>query len=145
MSVETLSEGWFDRYLGEHGYKWATHPDYGIGKFPDREIRRGGLTAVCEIKQFDTDPASHLGTGGGYVDRYGLIRGAIKAAADQLRPLEDSAMPLVVVLANPQGRLAVETIETLSASAVRLPHGLFNAPQDRRWAPDYERGRIVLL
>jgi hypothetical protein len=66
---------------------------------------RDGLTAVCEIKQFDKNPLAwmHETGQGGWIDEYKPVRGAVKRACDQLRPLKGHGLPLVVVLANPHG------------------------------------------
>jgi hypothetical protein len=68
-------------------------------------IRRDGLAAVCEVKQFDKNPLAwmHETQTGGWVDEYKPVRGAVRQAADQLRPLKGHGLPLVVVLANPNG------------------------------------------
>src|SRR6266498_570030 len=40
---------------------------------------------------------------GGWFDEHKPVRGAVKQAANQLRPLKEHGLPLVVVLANPSG------------------------------------------
>jgi hypothetical protein len=100
----TASEAWFDTYLSAQGYTWEPEPDLGIPKRPDRLIHRDGLSAVCEVKQFDTDPFAWMGAGqSGWIDEHKPVRGAVKQAANQLRPLKGRGLPLVVVLANPNG------------------------------------------
>jgi hypothetical protein len=101
----TASEVWFDTYLRLHAYTWTPEPDLGIPKRPDRLIERDGLSAVCEVKQFDKNPLAwmHETQTGGWVDEYKPVRGAVRQAADQLRPLKGHGLPLVVVLANPNG------------------------------------------
>jgi hypothetical protein len=100
------SEVWFDRYLREHGYDPGDpEPDLGVSKKPDRLIERGGQRVVCEIKQFERGVfAGRSGSIGSLLPRDVLkpIRSAVKEAADQLRPLQGSGDPLVVVLANPK-------------------------------------------
>jgi hypothetical protein len=68
-------------------------------------IHRDGLSAVCEVKQFDKDPIGWMReTGqGGWFDENKPVRGAVRQAANQLRPLKGRGLPLVVVLANPNG------------------------------------------
>jgi hypothetical protein len=74
-------------------------------KRPDRLVNRDGLSAVCEVKQFDKDPLAWMReTGqGGFFDEHKPVRGAVKQAANQLRPLKGRGLPLVVVLGNPNG------------------------------------------
>jgi hypothetical protein len=101
----TASEVWFDTYLRAHGYTCKPEPDLGIAKRPDRLIARDGATAVCEVKQFDKDPLAwmHETGQGGFIDEHKPVRRAVKQAAHQLRPLRGHGLPLVVVLANPNG------------------------------------------
>lgn len=101
----TASEVWFDMYLLAHGYEWEIEPDLGVPKRPDRLVMRDGLSAVCEVKQFDNDPLAWMReTGqGGFFDEHKPVRRAVKQAAEQLRPLRGRGLPLVVVLANPNG------------------------------------------
>lgn len=100
----TASEVWFDTYLRVHGYTWETEPNLDIPTRPDRLIHRDGLSAMCEVKQFDKDPFGWMReTGqGGFIDEHKSVRRAVKEAADQLRPLKGRGLPLVVVLANPK-------------------------------------------
>ena len=145
----TASEVWFDTYLRAHGYTWELEPDLGIPKRPDRLIHRDGLSAVCEVKQFDKDPIGWMReTGqGGWFDENKPVRGAVRQAANQLRPLKGRGLPLVVVLANPNGYHVdlsgwVEVIPAVSEEAVPLPESFFNGPNDRRWRSDRETERI---
>jgi hypothetical protein len=101
----TPSEVWFDTYLRSHGYQWHVEPDLGVSKRPDRLVMRDGLSAVCEVKQFDKDPLAWMyeTQQAGFIDEHKPVRRAVKQAADQLRPLKGRGLPLVVVLANPNG------------------------------------------
>jgi hypothetical protein len=100
------SEAWFDRYVAEHGRDpGEAEPELGIEKNPDRLIRWNDVEVVCEIKQFERDPFGLL------LNRVGVlgltsalrqVRKAIERAAKQLKPLDGSGRPLVVVLANPK-------------------------------------------
>src|SRR6266545_1017256 len=124
-------------------------PDLGVPKRPDRLIHRDGLSAVCEVKQFDKDPIGWMReTGqGGWFDENKPVRGAVRQAANQLRPLKGRGLPLVVVLANPNGYHVdlsgwVEVIPAVSEEAVPLPESFFNGPNDRRWRYDRETERI---
>jgi len=112
-------------------------------------IHRDGLSAVCEVKQFDKDPIGWMReTGqGGWFDENKPVRGAVRQAANQLRPLKGRGLPLVVVLANPNGYHVdlsgwVEVIPAVSEEAVPLPESFFNGPNDRRWRYDRETERI---
>jgi hypothetical protein len=101
----TASEVWFDSYLRAHDYTWKVEPDLGVVKRPDRLVKRNNLSAVCEVKQFDKDPLAWMyeTRQGGFIDEHKPVRRAVKQAADQLRPLKGRGLPLVVVLANPNG------------------------------------------
>jgi hypothetical protein len=86
----TASKVWFDTYLRAHGYTWHREPNLGIPKRPDRLIHRDGLSAVCEVKQFDKDPIGWMRETGqeGWFDENKPVRGAVRQAANQLRPLK---------------------------------------------------------
>jgi hypothetical protein len=100
----TKSEIWFDSYLKAHGYTYDVEPDYGVPKHPDRLVTRDGLQAVCEVKQFDSNPLDGIPSEQAvWVNMHKPVRSAVKQAANQLRPLEGRGLPLVVVLANPKG------------------------------------------
>jgi hypothetical protein len=100
------SEAWFDRYVTEHGHDpGEAEPDLGIEKNPDRLIRWNDVEVVCEIKQFEHDPFALLLNRVGILDLTSAlrqVRKAIERAAKQLKPLDGSGRPLVVVLANPK-------------------------------------------
>ena len=96
----------FEAYLDEHGYPPRVHePDLGIKRRPDYLVHRNGEECVCEVKEFEETPGRSLrGRGGGTRSMEVVlqpVRNKIRAAARQLKPLADSGMPLVVVLANP--------------------------------------------
>jgi hypothetical protein len=106
----TISEGWFDEYLHDNGYSFEIEPDFDVPKRPDRLIERVGVQAVCEIKEFTTDAIQRRWPEGG--SRFGsfgsdwflTVRRQISSAAEQLEPLNDRGLPLVIVLANPRAQ-----------------------------------------
>lgn len=102
----------FERYLRESGHSgWREHePDLGINTRPDYRISKNGASAVAEVKEFDDGKLhrrlveSNRNQGFFVGDRevFGDVRNKIRAAARQLKPLEGSGIPLVVVLTNPK-------------------------------------------
>jgi hypothetical protein len=102
------SEAWFDEYVRSHGQDAGEpEPDLGIEKNPDRLISWNGHQVVCEIKQFEASPFDRLlGTFGtlGMREVLNPVRRKVAKASAQLKPLADSGLPLVAVLANPQGQ-----------------------------------------
>jgi hypothetical protein len=102
------SEIWFDEYVRSLGKDPGDpEPDLGIEKNPDRLITWNGHEVVCEIKQFEANPFDRLlGTFGTLSMREALnpVRRKVMKASEQLKPLAESGLPLVVVLANPQGQ-----------------------------------------
>lgn len=105
----TLSEVRFESYLSEHGYVFEHEPDLGVPKRPDYLISEAatGAHGVVEIKEFTTTRITErLHKGGGTAalspkEVYGAVRGAVDAAARQLRDLAKQERPLVIALANP--------------------------------------------
>ena len=98
------SERWFDRYVTDHGHDpGEPEPDLGVEKKPDRLIQWNGVEVVCEIKQFNKDPLGSSNQTKTIDMKTALkpVRKAIGRAAKQLKPLEGTDRPLVVVLANP--------------------------------------------
>jgi hypothetical protein len=105
-----VSEAWFDEYLASHGYDFQHEPDLGVRTRPDRLIKRDGLAAICEVKEFTTDPMLRRWPQGGSgfgsfsgTEWFLNVRRTISAAARQLEPLSGDDRPLVIVLANPHG------------------------------------------
>ena len=103
----TASEDRFDRYVRDHRQDpGEPEPELGIEKKPDRLITWNHIEIVCEIKQFDNDP---FGDWNGQARTMDLktalkaVRRPISYAAEQLKPLAGRGLPLVVVLANPNG------------------------------------------
>lgn len=123
-SRPTQSEIWFDRYVRQHGHDPGVgEPDLGSQRRPDRLIRWNGHEVVCEIKEFAQDvvPASR-GVGAIALERwYGAVRGQVHAAARQMRELADSGLPLVAVLANPQGMFVPLAVDEVIAALYGNP------------------------
>lgn len=135
------AERWFERYLRAHGYEYEYEPDIGVSKRPDFLVRRDGERVVCEVKAFEevtklekrlagTKQATMVSDD----EVYGPMRGAVKNAASQLKPLAGTGLPLVVVLANPKGQMVHLDME-------RLVEAMFGNPIWRgRYDP--EEGRV---
>lgn len=124
----------FERYLRAHGYEWEHEPELGVSSRPDYRVRRSGVEAICEVKQFETRAIREFGeaAGGPVVVPprllYDTIRNQLDSAARQLKPLADRDIPLVVVLANP-----------LRATVLLDPPFLFHAMYGGgHWATDGE-------
>ena len=104
----TESEQWFDQYLADHGYAFQIEPNLGIQKRPDRLIERNGNSAICEVKEPETDAMRRRWPeGGSQIGTFSTdewlrnVRRPISRAARQLAELEGDERPLVIVLANP--------------------------------------------
>lgn len=111
---KTSGDELFERYLHDHGYEPGPHEPsleyHGITKRPDYLPHCGTARIACEVEQF-TPGASALerrlagqrtGTASPK-EVYGPIRKRVESAAKQLKPLRPLEIPLVVVLANPEG------------------------------------------
>lgn len=105
------AERWFERYLRAHEYTYEYEPKFDpeIPTKPDFMVRRGNAEMVCEVKGFETEPAVERRVRGlnqvtmlSAKEMLGPMRGAVREAARNLKPLEGSPWPLVVVLANPE-------------------------------------------
>lgn len=111
---KTSGDELFERYLQDHGYEPGSHEpsleDYGIAKRPDYLPNRGTVCIACEVEQF-TPGASTLErrlagqrtASASPKEVYGPIRKRVESAAKELKPLRALEIPLVVVLANPEG------------------------------------------
>lgn len=108
------SEQWFESYATERGLDGADdhQPDLGGTAEPDFRVSRGDLSAIVEVKEFETSYLDRALKAGG--SRNVVITGAEqelstvrhkigKAAKLQLRPYVDRGEPLIVCLANPRG------------------------------------------
>lgn len=141
---QTESEVWFDRYVRDHGHDPGEHePDLGIQRNPDRLLTWNGHQVVCEIKEFAQDviPAG-AGVGAIAPERwYGAVRSQVHAAARQMRELAESGLPLVAVLANPQGMFVPLGVDEVISA-------LYGNPQiqmriDRATGAAIDEGRFV--
>src|SRR5450755_276458 len=125
--MRTASEQRFETYLTDEGYEFEHEPELRTIKRPDYLIRRSGLEAVCEVKEFKTTAIrDHLEQMGGTAALsarlvFGAVRGQVDAAARQLKPLADGPRPLVVVLANPHGA-------DVNLGAEHVVHALYGNP-----------------
>jgi hypothetical protein len=144
------AERWFERYLSAHGYEYEYEPDLGVEKRPDFLIERDGLRVVCEVKAFEQVPAlqKKLEAATGPVmassdEVYGPMRSAVRQAASQLKPLADSGLPLVVVLANPLDYRVQLDIKHLIEAMFGNPGwaGAFNAEKGEIEGLNFEYGR----
>lgn len=119
MAELNEAEQRFAAYLDDHGYAWKHEPDYQaelglaapLATKPDFLIERGGHRAVAEVRQFESsvlqNQLSKSGRAGvvGPEKVFGAQRSAMYEKAQQLRPFSGSGVPLLIVLANPLGKL----------------------------------------
>lgn len=129
MAQQPPAELRFERYLAAYGYSWEYEPDLGRRERVDYVIRRGQVTAACEVKEFETTAIRELG------DRVGTpvivpphllyrtIRSQVKRAARKLKPLAERAWPLLVVLSNPRGASVMLDPRTVFTSLYGQPGG----------------------
>lgn len=144
------AERWFERYLHDHEYEYDYEPDLGVTKRPDFVIERNDVKVVCEVKAFEKVPAlqKRLDGATGPVmassdEVYGPMRSAVREAAAQLKPLADSGLPLVVVLANPLGYLIQLNMDHLIEAMFGNPGwaGKFDAEKGQVEEMKFEYGR----
>lgn len=118
MGQRAAGDLMFEAYLAEQGYDEVPHePDLGVGKFPDYVIERNRQRCVVEVKEFACE-SSPFPTGSGYgsLDSATLlkpIRGQLREAARKFKPMQQLGLPLVVMLANPNGALLDLRIESI--------------------------------
>jgi hypothetical protein len=136
----TASEVWFDTYLRAHGYTWELEPDLRIPKRPDRLIYRDGLSAVCEVKQFDKDPIGWMhetgqggdsrperdprcltGQGGGGLHPQNLSPGLVACAGFACKPLDDATFGVGSRPRRPPTPSLLGRWSTVSITATRKP------------------------
>lgn len=109
-----VSEQWFESYAIERGLDGARdhQPALGGTARPDFRVSRGSLSAIVEVKEFETSyldrtlkeagPRNVVMTGA--EQELSTVRHKIgKAAKVQLRPYVGRGEPLIVCLANPRG------------------------------------------
>ncbi len=124
---KTSGDELFERYLCDHQIDPGPHePDLshlGIVKRPDFLPRRGESRIACEVEQFAPGASklekrlatTRVGSFGSS-EVYGPVRRRVASAAKQLKPLRDLDIPLVVVLANPDGAMVALTVEDVLAA-----------------------------
>jgi hypothetical protein len=125
----TNSETRFAEYLIVHGYQPERDVDWGARfgvdtpKDPDFLVSRAGEDlAICEVKEFTDTPLDRRLADARYAtsssaELYASVSDAVRdAAREQLRPFADIGLPLVVVLANPHGKMVALTPETMPMS-----------------------------
>jgi hypothetical protein len=117
MPALNEAEERFAAYLDEFDYTWSHEPDYQAEFLlpgpqltrPDFLVERDGMRVVAEVRQFETTAVTdRLARSGGYAslsekEVYGALRFGLVEKAEQLRPLANAGVPLVIVLANPLG------------------------------------------
>jgi hypothetical protein len=110
---KTIADEWFEDYLRDHGHDPGEHePDlrsWDVATRPDFLPKRGTSQIACEVEQFGTASklarrlAEQRTVAASDAEVYGPIRHRVGKAARQLKPLASRGLPLVVVLANPDG------------------------------------------
>ncbi len=124
----TQSETLFAEYLTTHGYQlerdldWRSRFGLDTSKNPDFLLSRAREElGICEVKEFtDTPVDRRLAAGcssGPGTELYSSAGDAVRqAAGEQLRPFADVGLPLVVVLANPHGKVVALAPNTMPMS-----------------------------
>jgi hypothetical protein len=130
--AKTSGDELFERYLVEQGYDPGPHePDLaarGIAKRPDFVPRCVQMQIACEVEQFAAGASALERRLSGQRtfaasprEVYGPIRNSIKEAAGQLKPLQPLKLPLVVVLANPEGAIVDLSVNNVVAALYGNP------------------------
>lgn len=125
--AKTSGDELFERYLAERGYEPGPHEPslaaHGIEKRPDFLPRFGPMRIACEVEQFKAGASalerrlrSQRTVAASTGEVYGPIRNHIREAADQLKPLQALNVPLVVVLANPEGAIVDLSVTHVTAA-----------------------------
>lgn len=145
------AERWFERYLREHGFTHQYEPDLAdIDTHPDFLARRGDDELVCEVKGFEEVPPLERRLEGvtqpvmvSDEEEYGPARNAVREAARQLKPLDGSPWPLLVVLANPMGFHVNLNLDRLVEAMLGNPGwgGTFNPDEGRVEGMEFQFGR----
>jgi hypothetical protein len=129
---KTSGDELFERYLREHGCEPGPHEpslaDHGIEKRPDFLPGRGDLRIACEVEQFkfgasalERRLATQQPVSASPKEVYGPIRNHVAKAAQQLKPLIALELPLVVVLANPEGAMLDLSVQHVLAALYGNP------------------------
>jgi hypothetical protein len=128
----TSGDELFERYLFEQGYEPGPHEpslaEHGIEKRPDFLPRFERMRIACEVEQFTAGASAlerRLGSqrtvAASPREVYGPIRSHIREAATQLKPLQALKLPLVVVLANPEGAIVDLSVKHVVAALYGNP------------------------
>lgn len=137
---KTTGDLLFERYLRDHGYEPGPHEphlsNHGIATRPDFIPRRGdGAQAACEVEQFrpgaskvERRLAGQRTATASAPEVYRPVRQRVGSAARQLKPLVDLELPLVVVLANPDGAMVDLSVAAVTAALYGNP--TFTIPID---------------
>lgn len=129
---KTSGDVGFERYLREHGYDPGPHEpslaEHGIETRPDFLPRHGDLQIACEVEQFtpgnsalERRLANQRTVSASPKEVYGPVRTHIASAAKQLKPLTALKLPLIVVLANPEGAMVNLSVEHVLAALYGNP------------------------
>lgn len=123
--AKTTADVWFEDYLREQGAEPGEHEptprDAGDSR-PDFLPTFEGQQIACEVKQFGKNSKFGRRVGEQSVGvipdtaLYGPIRNQVKEAARQLKPLAAEGIPLVVLLANPEGVLVDLSVQNVIAA-----------------------------
>jgi hypothetical protein len=127
---KTMADEWFEDYLRERGVEPGDHEpdprDLG-GARPDYLPTAEGRQIACEVKQFGKGSKlerrlakQSVGVIPG-TELYGPIRNQVKDAAKQLKSLAGKEIPLVVVLANPEGVCVDLSVQNVIAALYGNP------------------------
>ncbi len=146
------AERWFERYLLSHDYEYEYEPTFepNIPTRPDFMVRRGDAELVCEVKGFEEMPPVERRVSGltqptmlSSKEVLGPMRGAVREAARNLKPLAGSPWPLVVVLANPMAfKVFLNMTNLVEAMFGDLGvAGAFNAEKGQVENMQFEYGR----
>ena len=149
---KTTADEWFERYLLEHGFEPGAHePDlssWGVESHPDYVPTGQGGQIACEVKQFGTDSnlalrlAEQSYVAASDAEVFGPIRNQVAEAAKQLKPLAARKIPLVAVLANPDGAPVDLSFEHVLAALYGNPQ--WTVPIDPNTGGAADEGRFEL-
>jgi hypothetical protein len=134
----TDSETRFADYLTVRGYQperdvdWRSRFGVDTPKDPDFLVSRAGEDlAICEVKEFTDTPLdrrladAHYATSSS-AELHASVSDAVRdAAREQLRPFADIGLPLVVVLANPHGKMVALAPGTMPMSLFGITETVF--------------------
>jgi hypothetical protein len=149
---KTTADEWFEHYLLERGLEPGEHePDlssWGVETHPDYLPTTKGERIACEVKQFGKDSklarrlAEQSYVAASDAEVFGPIRNQVAEAAGQLKPLAARRLPLVVVLANPEGAPVDLGMEHVLAALYGNPQ--WRVPIDPSTGSAVDEGRFEL-